>query len=254
MYCGAQMKVLKDVTVADLLEAIPDSMLHAKVKVMTGDKFYIHFDIDGEYINIHTKACTPDYGSVTAKNCNSCNKYKNDKCTCTGEGCINFENLYSSKSVIEDKKTKTAEELKNKEVAMQQMKEEYVCDETGPVAPIPVTEERTPVKEDQKVVQTAPEEDEPVAVNGVPFMDIPQFIQDYNDKRSGKKNKVKQTECKPIIDDNERIVFGPQTELKPIKEEKKKTIEPVVVVDDNMNKAVEAAMKNVLEKMLKALD
>ena len=270
MYCGAKMKLLENATVADLLECIPDNMLNAKIKVTSNNKFYVHFDIDGEYINLHVKACTPDYGSVSAKSCSACGKYKGNKCTCTGEGCVNFSGLLeSTKSVLEDKKSR----LNNQNIVMQQMKEEYISDDTGPVAPIPVTEKRDPVnvdpmeeivkdciptlseectncidtstcKNSDTTIKIESEEDEPIAVNGVPYMDIPQFIQDYNKSRSGKKKQAKFIQP----EDNDTA-----EDVVPVVTESKKIIEPSSK-DNALSKTIESALKDALKKMLKALD
>lgn len=203
MYCSAKQVILEDVTLRQLLAQIPDSMLDQKVRVMTSGKFYLHFDVDGEFINIDTRPWPKEQ-------CSS----KSDECST----CANYTLLSSAQSAL-DVKPKV-EEIK------------------------PVVVEKSPEPVVTKQVEVAKESDDDedaLTVNGVPFMDVPAFIQDYNKKRSNKKFKAKQTECQPIIDNNEKIV---------VSEEPKKVIEP----DTTIDKVVEAAMKNVLTKMLKSLD
>lgn len=201
MYCSAKQVILEDVTLRQLLAQIPDSMLDQKVQVMTSGKFYLHFDVDGEFINIDTRPWPKEQ-------CPS----KSDECST----CANYTLLSSAQSAL-DVKPKV-EEVK------------------------PVVAEKSPEPVKTQVVKEDNDDEDALTVNGVPFMDVPAFIQDYNRKRSNKKVKAKQqTECQPIIDNNEKIV---------VSEEPKKVVEP----SNDIDKVVEAAIKNVLNKMLKSLE
>lgn len=201
MYCSAKQVILEDVTLRQLLAQIPDSMLDQKVQVMTSGKFYLHFDVDGEFLNIDTRPWPKEQ-------CPS----KSDECST----CANYTLLSSAKSAL-DVKPKV-EEVK------------------------PVVAEKSPEPVKTQVVKEDNDDEDALTVNGVPFMDVPAFIQDYNRKRSNKKVKAKQqTECQPIIDNNEKIV---------VSEESKKVVEP----SNDMDRVIEAAIKNVLNKMLKSLE
>lgn len=202
MYCSAKQVILEDVTLRQLLAQIPDSMLDQKVQVMTSGKFYLHFDVDGEFINIDTRPWPKEQ-------CPS----KSDECFT----CANYTLLSSAKSALDSKPK--VEEIKKD----------------------PVVVEKSPEPVKTQVVKEDNDDEDALTVNGVPFMDVPAFIQDYNRKRSNKKVKVKQTECQPIIDNNEKIV---------VSEEPKKVVEP----SNDIDKVIEAAIKNVLNKMLKSLD
>lgn len=200
MYCSAKQVILEDVTLRQLLAQIPDSMLDQKVQVMTSGKFYLHFDVDGEFINIDTRPWPKEQ-------CPS----KSDECST----CANYTLLSSAQSAL-DVKPKV-EEVK------------------------PVVAEKSPEPVKTQAVKEDNDDEDALTVNGVPFMDVPAFIQDYNRKRSNKKIKAKQTECQPIIDNNEKFVAS---------EEPKKVVEP----SNDMDRVIEAAIKNVLNKMLKSLD
>ena len=205
MYCGAKQVILEDVTLRQLLAQIPDSMLDQKVQVMTSGKFYLHFDVDGEFLNIDTRPWPKEQCPSKSEECST---------------CANYTLLSSAQSAL-DVKPKVEEVKRVPEVAEK--------------SPEPV------VTKQVEAVKEVDDDEDTLTVNGVPFMDVPAFIQDYNKKRSNKKVKAKQTECQPIIDNNEKIV---------VPEESKKVIEP----DTTIDKVVEAAMKNVLTKMLKSLD
>lgn len=228
MYCGAKMAHLEDKTIKELFEAIPESMLNAKVKVFSNEKFYVHFDVEGEFINIDTRPWSNMYGSIESETCSKCPKFVNKKCTCDGSNCINFAGLSSDKSV--------AESL-IKADAMNAVYEVPVAKVDEPNLNKTVYAKETV----EEVIEDTKEDEDTLTVNGVPFMDVPKFIQDYNKNNKNKAVKAEKKQSKPV-------------DIKPsiIKDhEVPKQVKPV---KSDIEVSVEAAMKNVLSKMLKALD
>lgn len=222
MYCGAKMAHLEGKTIKELFEAIPESMLNTKVKVFSNEKFYVHFDVEGEFINIDTRPWANMYGSIESESCAKCPKFVNKKCTCDGSNCINFAGLSSDKSI--------AESL-------------IKADSMNAVYTPPKKEEPKKV-EDVKVeepVKEAKDDDDTLTVNGVPFMDVPKFIQDYNKNNKNKAVKIEKKQNKPA-DIKPTVIKDPEVpkQVKPVK--------------SDIEVSVEVAMKNVLSKMLKALD
>ena len=108
MYCGHLKQICKSITVQeliDILETCKDK--NTIVKVLDTTNFYIHFDKDGQFINISKSAMNNQYGNGTNSGCEGCNRYdKAEKvCKCDGINCLNasmivntekFNKLHSS--------------------------------------------------------------------------------------------------------------------------------------------------------------
>lgn len=228
MYCGAKMAHLEGKTIKELFEAIPESMLNTKVKVFSNDKFYVHFDVEGEFINIDTRPWSNMYGSIESETCSKCPKFVNKKCTCDGSNCINFVGLSSDKSI--------AESL-------------IKADAINAVYEVPVAKVDEPnlnktvcAKETvEEAIESTKKDEDTLTVNGVPFMDVPKFIQDYNKNNKNKAVKAEKKQSKPV-------------DIKPSIIKDREVPKQVKPVKSDIEVSVEAAMKNVLSKMLKALD
>ena len=144
MYCGAAQKFLKDATVKDILKLIPDSLLDAKVNIMNSSKFYIHFDIDGNNINIDYRPWPAMYGENGENNsCDKCKSYnkKSKSCSCKGTDCMNYQSLFNnnSKSVISNK---IEDEEKDTKIDINSDSND---DATIYIAGVPIVEDRAQV-------------------------------------------------------------------------------------------------------------
>ena len=93
MLCGYLKQVCKSITVKELIEILqlcknPDAIV--QLSEMTN--FFIHFDIDGQFVDFSKSPLANKYGESGKENsCSSCDRYdqKEKACKCTGKGCMN---------------------------------------------------------------------------------------------------------------------------------------------------------------------
>jgi hypothetical protein len=194
MYCGAAQKFLKDATVKDILKLIPDSLLDAKVNIMNSSKFYIHFDMDGNNINIDYRPWPAMYGENSENNsCDKCKSYnkKSKSCGCKGTDCMNYQNLFNN-----NLKSATASKIKDEE-------------------------------KDTKIDIISDSNDTPIYIAGVPIIEDRAQVINFENKSY-------------TIEENNTFKSENNTE------------------ENNSSKEfdilIEAAMKNVLKKMIKSLE
>ena len=115
MLCGYLKQTCKSITVSKLIELLklcknPEAII--KMNDMTN--FYMHFDIDGQFINFNKSPSINQYGECGSNNtCASCIKNDNDKkyCNCDGKDCINassivdtekFDEWSSSETIVQE--------------------------------------------------------------------------------------------------------------------------------------------------------
>ena len=119
MLCGYLKQTCKSITVSKLIELLklcknPDAII--KMNDMTN--FYMHFDIDGQFINFNKSPSINQYGECGSNNtCASCIKNDNDKkcCNCDGKDCINASSIVDTEKYDEWSSSETIvqEDTKN---------------------------------------------------------------------------------------------------------------------------------------------
>ena len=129
MLCGYLRQTCRSIKVKDLIEILQlCKNQDAVIKLSGMTNFYIHFDQDGQFIDISKQANGDQYGESGKENtCITCHLHDNNtgKCNCTGEGCINGESMIDTKKynelasrkeeVHEDTKSEApTEQIKNK--------------------------------------------------------------------------------------------------------------------------------------------
>ena len=102
MFCGYLKQTCKSITVEDLIKLLQKCKnQQAIIKLNDMTNFYIHFDIDGQFIDFNKQARGKEYGeSGTDNKCIYCRQYSKEEncCKCTGEGCLNSESIVDTKT------------------------------------------------------------------------------------------------------------------------------------------------------------
>ena len=105
MLCGYLRQTCRSIKVKDLIEILQlCKNQDAVIKLSGMTNFYIHFDQDGQFIDISKQANGDQYGESGKENtCITCHLHDNNtgKCNCTGEGCINGESMIDTKKYNE---------------------------------------------------------------------------------------------------------------------------------------------------------
>ena len=105
MYCGYLRQVCKSIKVQDLIDILETCKnKDAVVKCFETTNFFIHFDQDGQFIDITKNPLAQHYGEGgTDNNCTSCGRYDHVEkvCKCDGNNCLNSESVVDTKKLNE---------------------------------------------------------------------------------------------------------------------------------------------------------
>ena len=97
MLCGYLKQTCKSISVEELINLLQlCKNKKASIKVNGMSSFYIHFDQDGQFIDLTKQSLSDQYGENGADNtCNSCRlcDKASGACRCNGEGCLNAESM-----------------------------------------------------------------------------------------------------------------------------------------------------------------
>ena len=128
MLCGYLKHTCRSITIEELINILQlCKNKKAIVKMSNMTNFYIHFDQDGQYIDITKSANANQYSTE----CNTCTRHDktNNVCKCTGEDCLNASLMVDTAKLNQlrsDKKNEEVEEdrshIVNKEMEMYEAK------------------------------------------------------------------------------------------------------------------------------------
>ena len=134
MLCGYLKQTCKSITVQQLINILKTCKdPNAIIKMNDMTNFYIHFDIDGQFINLTKLPCANDYGECGIDNtCSRCNRHDNKQncCKCDGKDCINASSMVDTEKFNElASKENTAQETTKSQASITQNKnDEYKLD------------------------------------------------------------------------------------------------------------------------------
>ncbi len=92
MYCGFLRTECNSISIGELIKILePYKNTNTNIKIQNSDHFYIHFDQDGDFININNLSLDRSYrNSTRCKNCEVFNK-DIEKCCCDGKHCVTVD-------------------------------------------------------------------------------------------------------------------------------------------------------------------
>lgn len=101
MLCGHLKQSCKSITVGDLINILQSCKnKDALVKFSNTTNFYIHFDMDGQFVDFSKQARGSDYGENGVDNkCEGCHSYSKEEktCKCNGNDCLNVDSIVDTK-------------------------------------------------------------------------------------------------------------------------------------------------------------
>ncbi len=168
MLCGYLRQVCKSIKVQDLIDILETCKnKDAIVKCFETTNFFVHFDQDGQFIDITKNPLATQYGEGGTDNkCLSCGRYDHIEkaCKCDGKNCLNSESVVDTEKLDEirsrelDSSTASKIQAPTKEIKNVEEKKPKMTLQNYSINGVPIVEdveiEEKPINKDHQTIST----------------------------------------------------------------------------------------------------